>query len=51
MEKNNKNGKITKKMKFLNRFIALELRFTMKNYYTVEKTMVLWKKLWYYSKL
>ena len=27
----------------------MELWFTMKNYGTMEKTMVLWKKLWYYT--
>ena len=49
-------GKNKKKMKFLNRFIALELSFTMeklwyygKNYGAMEKTMVLWKTLWYYT--
>ena len=28
----------------------MELWFTMKNYGTMEKTMVLWTKLWYYTK-
>ena len=28
----------------------MELWFTMKNYDTMEKTMVLWKKLWHYTK-
>ena len=27
----------------------MELWFTMKNYGTMEKTMVLWTKLWYYT--
>ena len=27
----------------------MELCFTMKNYGTIEKTMVLWTKLWYYT--
>ena len=27
----------------------MELLFTMKNYGTMEKTMVLWTKLWYYT--
>ena len=41
---NGKNyGNIPKKIEVLNRFIASELWFTM------EKTMVLWKKLWYYT--
>ena len=57
-----KYANIPKQLKFLNKFIALELWFTMKNYGTVEKTMVLWnnngtmeinvvlwKKLWYYN--
>ena len=26
----------------------MELLFNMENYGTMEKTMVLWKKLWYY---
>ena len=27
----------------------MELLFTMENYGTMEKTMVLWKKLWYHT--
>ena len=27
----------------------MELLFTMENYGTMEKTMVLWTKLWYYT--
>ena len=27
----------------------MELLFTMKNYGTMEKTMVLWTNLWYYT--
>ena len=42
---------IPKQLKFLNKFIALELWFTLENYGTMEKTIVLWKKLWYYCKL
>ena len=46
-----KYGNIPKQLKFLNKFIAVELRFTIrkvwycgKNYGTIEITMVLWKK-------
>ena len=39
-----KNGNIPKQLKILNKFIALELWFTMENYGTMEMTMVLWKK-------
>ena len=35
---------IRKQLKFLNEFIAKELRFTISNYCTLEKTMVLWEK-------
>ena len=45
-----KYGNIPKQLKFLNKFIALELWFTIRklwycgeNYGTVEKTKVLWK--------
>ena len=41
-----KNANIPKLLKSLNRYIALELWFSMKNYGTMEK---LWKKLKYYS--
>ena len=34
------------KLKFLKKYIALELCFTME-----KKTMVLWKKLWYNGKI
>ena len=51
-KKDGRLRKKQKKMKFLNRFIALELSFTMeklwyygKNYGAMEKTMVLWKTL------
>ena len=33
----------------LQNYGTMELWFTMKNYGTMEKTMVLWKKLWYYT--
>ena len=43
---NGKNcGNIPKQLKLLNNLIALELRFTMENYGTMEKTMVLWNKI------
>ena len=38
-------------MKFLNKFMALELLFTIKkNYGIMEKIVVLLKTLWYYEK-
>ena len=42
-----KTIKYTKIIEVLNRFIALELWFTI---YIYGKTMVLWKKLWHYGK-
>ena len=45
-------SKYTKIIKVLNRFIALELwNFDLlwQNYGTMEKTMVLYRKLWYYT--
>ena len=39
----------TKIIEVLNRFIALELWFTMDKLWYYGKTMVLWKKLWYYT--
>ena len=46
MEKN--YGNIPKWLKFLNKCIALEPWYTMENFFgTMEKTIVLWEKLWY----
>ena len=39
-------------MTFLNKFIALELYFTMEKLWDYgKKNMVLWKKLWYYGQV
>ena len=43
MEKN--CGNIPKQLELLNNFIDLDLWFTMENYGTKEKTMVLWNKI------
>ena len=41
MEKN--NGNIPKQLNFFNKYIALKLWFTMENYGTKKKAMILWK--------
>ena len=50
-------GNIPIQLEFLNKYIALELWFTVENYDTMEKTMELWKnygtiekQLWNYGK-
>ena len=34
---------------YTSKYGTMELWFTMNNYSTMEKTMVLWTKLWYYT--
>ena len=48
MEKN--YGNIPNLLKFLTKFKLQNFDLLWNNYGTIEKTMVLWKMLWYYGK-